>query len=203
LRIVIVFAAVVIFALPAPAPAQIAEDTGLLTANLGWALSKNGTTGNNINGSALNFTYDRFDVDERLTLGINFSVLYLQDEVSDTMGNTRSVNIRSVPVYLSGKYWIGPPQGKWFGYFGLGIGVQLSTEEVSTTGSNPDYTRDQRSGLALAVPLGVTFFVSDNVLINAIYQLNVMSGSYFDNRVAHLFALGIGFRVGGPAVRAG
>ena len=90
---------------------------------------------------------------------------------------------------------------KWVPYFGLSLGVHQSTRYTTISGTIATPTSDVVSGselkssYAFAAPIGVNWFISDEVFVG----LNLTSiwndESYFKSDVNLLMNLSVGFQI--------
>jgi outer membrane protein W len=183
----------------APSAAQMDHDGAILTVNVGWTIAKNEITTDYADGGSLNVMLDKPAVHNRGTFGINVVMLQQHDNF-ESMGLTLRSNTWALPVYLTGKFWVGKSGSRVKGYAGLGIGVYFGEAEIAETGStssDPIYRKDRTSGAAFSIPVGITVRISEGMFINANYLFNALGDSFYDNNVAHMIAVGLGFTTGG------
>ena len=102
----------------------------------------------------------------------------------------------SIPFYLSGKYWLG--QSKVQGFIGAGLGTYFTwaTKEVDLTGESVSHF-DEDPGLGLVSPIGLSWSISESMLLTGNYTFNwLWSNELLKNDALHAFRLGLGFNLG-------
>jgi hypothetical protein len=166
--------------------AQFKNWSQLFSFNGGYAILVGESTGNTLDGYAIDFTYEQVNMDGDLSGGI--LIQYLAGHDDDTPNNRR-INYQSIPVMFQGKYFFGSDMVK--GYLQGGIGLQFSRIEFS--GANL-LLQDGDSGFTFGIGLGGIFFTDEKIFINAAYNFNYLGNSFYRDGIVHLFKIGIGFQ---------
>jgi hypothetical protein len=180
--------------------AQMQGDAGLLNLNVTYSTGSSAVTENRLEGWGFGAAYEKVSWDNKYSLGFAMGWIASTEDSSrfnaDKPGHglpgdsgVRTLNIDTFPFYAYGKYFFGSPTIR--AYLGLGLGAYITNVEVC---SNLVCGKLSGGGFALGVPLGVYCFVSKSVFFNANYFFNWLSDSPFDNNIAHVFNLGIGFQ---------
>ena len=106
----------------------------------------------------------------------------------DTDGGQVDIDHTSIPILATFRYMFGSK--RWTGYLGFGMGVHISETKA------PDVTwqTDSTTGFAMAFPLGVMFWITENININATYQYNWLLSSYLTDDRSQSANLGLGFQ---------
>lgn len=182
--------------LPADAFAQMRSQSKLLIFNATYGSGRDARTNETIDGwgGSVAFEAQRGDYSIGFVLGwIGFNEIPAVDTPPATPENPqpRLTGIDVYPAYLTGKYFFGSPQARF--YLGAGLGVYTAREKrcsdllcsTSTTG-----------GLALGVPAGFYFFPREDFFFNVGYVFNWLSSSVLRNNIGHVINLGVGFQLG-------
>ena len=182
----VLFLLIVICVFTATASAQFKSYSQLISFNGSWASMAAKETGSTFDGWAFDFTYEQVNMDGDLAGGVSITYLTAQDEVENEAWHT---NYQSIPILLQGKYFFGSPNWKF--YLMGGIGVQFS--RIEHAGPNL-LLADGDSGFAFGLGAGVNIFTSEKFFINAAYNFNHLSNSFYQDGLVHLLKIGIGFQ---------
>ena len=175
-----------IFALTTTTSAQFKNWSQQYSFNGGYAILDGESTGNTLEGYAIDFTYEQVNMDGNLSGGVLIQYLAGHDDDTD---NDRRINYQSIPVMFQGKYFFGSDMVK--GYLQGGIGLQFSRIEYS----GPKLLlQDGDTGFTFGVGLGGLFFTDEKIFINAAYNFSYQGNSYYRDGIIHLFKVGIGFQ---------
>lgn len=188
----IILAVTVILLVAGPAAAQITTGDGLITVNGGYVAGNAEINDQSIDGVVINVTYEKLDWQRPVSFGFNlgYSTISFEDTEDDELV---SREIRTFPMYIGGKGWLG--KGRVQGYLGAGLGLYFSS--LRTTIGNTSETTVSSTGFGLGIPVGGTFSISKGVYINLNYTLNwLWSSAYFKNDILHAVNVGLGFNLG-------
>jgi len=168
--------------------AEPIDDKWMLTPRVGyaWMSSKDGT--GTFNGYAASLSIERNVYGQSYALGLQAGYGLATEEVVPDEGEPFDIDHTSIPVLLTFKYMFG--NKRWTGHLGFGAGIHYSTTKA------PDVTYKEESitGFAMAVPLGLMFWVTENVNIDVSYQFNWLLSSYLADDASHSVNLGVGFQ---------
>lgn len=183
---IMLFLLILILVFTATVSAQFTNFSQLISFNGGYATLTAEETGNTMDGYAFDFTFEQVNMDGNLAGGVMIAYLNAQDVVENEEWHT---NYQSIPILLQGKYFFGSPYLKL--YFQGGIGVQFSRIEHA----GPKLLlADGDSGFAAGIGAGGNLFLGKKLFINAAYNLNYLSNSFYRDNLVHLFKIGIGFQ---------
>jgi len=168
------------------ASAQFKSWSQLVSFNGSFASLVGETTGNTLEGYAFDFTYEQVNMDGNLAGGVMVTYLAGHDNDSE---NDRRINYQSIPVMLQGKYFFGSDMIK--GYLQGGAGIQFS--RIEFTGPNL-LLLDGDTGWAFGLGLGGYFYTDEKIFINAAYNFNIQTNSFYRDGIVHLVKIGIGFQ---------
>jgi hypothetical protein len=175
-----------IFALTTTTSAQFKNGSQQYSFNGGYAILVGESTGNTLEGYAIDFTYEQVNMDGNLSGGV--LIQYLAGHDDDT-ANDRRINYQSIPVMFQGKYFFGSDMVK--GYLQGGIGLQFSRIEFSGAKL---LLQDGDTGITFGIGLGGLFFTDEKIFINAAYNFSYQGNSYYRDGIVHLLKVGIGFQ---------
>lgn len=179
---------VILLALAASAAvAEPVPDKWMLTPRVGYAWMQSNDDGNSFDGLVASVAIERNVYGQAYALGFSVGYAWATDEVATDDGNI-NIDHTSIPILATFKYMFG--NRRWTGHLGFGMGVHISDTEA------PDvaWKTDSTTGFAMAFPLGVMFWVSENFNINASYQFNWLLSSYLADDASQSANLGIGFQ---------
>jgi len=180
---------VVMILLALAATAVMAEpiaDKWMLTPRVGYAWMKSNNDGNSFDGLVVSASIERNVYGQNYALGLSTGYAWATDEVV-TDDETLNIDHTSIPILATFKYMFG--NMRWTGHLGFGMGVHISSTEADFT-----HKTDSTTGFAMAFPLGVMFWVSENFNINASYQFNWLLSSYLSEDASQSTNLGVGFQ---------
>lgn len=178
---------VILLALSAAAVmAEPMEDKWMLTPRLGYAWMTSNDDGNSFNGIVVSASIERNVYGQNYALGFSTGYAWATDEVK-TEGGSINIDHTTIPILATFKYMFG--NRRWTGHLGFGMGVHISSTEADVA-----WETDTRTGFAMAYPLGVMFWVSENFNIDASYQFNWLLSSYLSNDASQSANLGVGFQ---------
>ena len=168
------------------ASAQFKKWSELTTINAGYASLVGETTGNTLEGYAIDVTHEQVNLDGDLSGG--FMIAYLSGHDEDTETD-RKINYYSVPLFLQGKYFFGSDMIA--GYAQGGVGIQFSG--VDYVGKTLMLS-DGDAGIAMMAGLGANFYTDEKIFISAAYNFSYLNNSFYRDGIFHLFKVGIGFQ---------
>ena len=166
--------------------AEPVADKWMLTPRVGYAWMTSNDDGNSFNGMSVSASIERNVYGQNYALGLSTGYAWATDEVETEDGNI-NIDHTTIPILATFKYMFG--NRRWTGHLGFGMGVHISSTEADIT-----WETDTTTGFAMAYPLGVMFWVSENFNINASYQYNWLLSSYLSNDASQSANLGVGFQ---------
>jgi opacity protein-like surface antigen len=172
------------------ATSAIAEpipDKWMLTPKVGWVYMTSNDDGESFDGMAATLAIEHNIYGQHYALGLMAGYGWATDEVSTETGSF-NIDHTTIPILATFRYMFG--NRRWTGHLGFGMGVHIS----STKAPDVTWEEDSTTGFAMAFPLGVMFWVSENININATYQFNWMLSSYLSDDASQSANLGIGFQ---------
>jgi opacity protein-like surface antigen len=143
--------------------------------------------GNSFDGYAVSATIERNVYGQNYALGFSGGYGWATDEVETESGNF-NIDHTTIPILATFRYMFG--NVRWTGHLGFGMGVHIS----STKAPDVTWEEDSTTGFAMAFPLGLMFWVTENINIGASYQFNWLLSSYLSNDASQSANLGIGFQ---------
>ncbi len=172
------------------ASAAVAEpiaDKWILTPRVGYAWMKSNDDGNSFTGMTASLSIERNVYGQNYALGLSAGYAWATDEVATEEGNI-NIDHTTIPILATFKYMFG--NRRWTGHLGFGMGVHISDTKA------PDVTweTDSTTGFAMAFPLGVMFWVSENLNIGVSYQFNWLLSSYLSDDASQSANLGVGLQ---------
>ena len=165
------------------AETSIEKGSQIVRLDLGYGVVTPEATGTNENGTGIGIGYEQMTWKD-VSLAAMFGMIGF---TSDTSSGT--ANYRVNPLMVAVKFYFGGE--KFDGYVGGAAGVHFSS--VKTNGVTED-----TSSLALAVPVGVDWWLSERTALNAGFTLNWTNESYLENDMSYLFMFGLAWRWGPP-----
>jgi opacity protein-like surface antigen len=172
--------------------AQLRDDANLLTGNISYVLAKSADTEETKDGAGFGFIYEKVHDNRQWSFGFGLSLQKAEESFTEDSVDYRS-NYSNFDVSLRMRFF-GAPESRITPYIGLGLGVRFSGVSLATATDDID---DSSNGLSVTVPIGLLFFVSDSVYLDASYTYNFLGNSkYVANNMQHLFSLGIGVQLG-------
>lgn len=199
-KLILTLIAITFFLTISTSNAQIKSESWLWTLNLGFASIKNEATKNTINGYTFNSTIEKKIRNQPIAYGVNVSYLSADDQFAiSNEGKTITSSISSTAFFLTMKYLFS--RSEVVPYIGLGLGINLATNNVAYTGydivqpaSSGGHAADLTS-LAVAVPVGVNFFMGEG---KPYFGINVVptwtEKTFFDSNFNFLYNLSLGFQ---------
>jgi len=183
-----------------PLSAQIEDRSYLWSLNVGFATNlTNPVSGNALSGGSGSTTLEKMIGESNWSMGFNFAFFDAFDEFSINNANIAQ-SFSSYSLYVGTKYYI-RSMGRWIPYFGLSIGVHFSDRYTSgtdflTVGDEKVYSgKESRTSLAFAVPVGVNYFLSEEVYLGANLTSIWMDETFFKSKVNLLINLALGFQI--------
>jgi hypothetical protein len=159
----------------------------LFTVDGAYAAVMGKETNNSLDGYSVGLSVEQLSRDGQWSAGIGLMYLNSQDTNAETQ---EEINYTSFPITLLGKYYFGTPE--FSGYFQGGFGIQFSKADYTNTGNYISGGRD--SGLTFNLGAGMNLFLNEKMFLNFGYNLMLMNNSFFQDGMAHLFKLGLGFQ---------
>jgi len=174
--------------------AQHKAGSSMLLFNVGFVSVSPEYSENELTGNSFNFWYEITDFNGNLAGGVSVGYMSTStDSVTNSGQIKNKINSASydvIPIMFYGRYLFGPE--KFRGYIGAGIGIQFSTANFY---SQDVQIKASDSGLLIGGIIGANYFISEKMLINANFNINWLSNSFFQNGTASNFAIGIGFQI--------
>jgi len=174
------------------AQAQYKDQAVLLTLSGGALKTTSDESGQSITGNAANFTFEKVLSDGKVSVGISIPFLFADETVSVPGHDPVNISYRGTPFLLTCKYNI--LNGGFAAYVGAGIGVHWSS--LKQYEGTVDEVSSSFTGMALGVPVGIAFFLAEDLYLQGVYSLSYMSTTPLRDDIAHGFLLGLGFQWG-------
>ncbi len=171
------------------ASAALAEpeaDKWMLTPRVGYTWMTSNDDGDLFNGMAVTAAIEHNVYGQNYALGLFTGYAWATDEV-DTEGGKINIDHTTIPILATFKYMFG--NKRWTGHLGFGMGVHISSTEADVSVETETIT-----GFAMGYPIGLMFWVSDNVNICASSQFNWLLSSYLSDDASQSANLGVGFQ---------
>lgn len=167
--------------------AEPIPDKWMLTPRFGYVWMTSNDDGEAFNGYSATLAIEHNIYGQHYALGLMTGYGWATDEITSDEGNF-DIEHTSIPILATFKYMFG--NVRWTGHLGFGMGVHISSTKA------PDVTTVEESvtGFAMGYPLGVMFWVTENLNINAAYQFNWLLSSYLSDDSSHSANVGIGFQ---------
>jgi hypothetical protein len=189
---VFLFAALAISLMAGTAAAQVSPGDGVIIVNGGYMAGKAEVTDESIDGVVISFAYEKLDWQRPVSFGFNLGYSAMSFENTENSENV-SREIRTFPMYVGGKGWLG--KGRIQGYLGAALGLYFSS--LRTTRANSSESTVSSTGFGMGIPVGGTLSISKGVFINVNYTLNwLWSNQYVKNDILHVVNVGLGFNLG-------
>ena len=168
--------------------AEPIPDKWMLTPRFGYVFMTSNDDGESFDGMAASLAIEHNIYGQHYALGLMTGYGWATDEITPTEGEAFDIDHTSIPILATFKYMFG--NMRWTGHLGFGAGVHISSTKA------PEVTSQEESvtGFAMSVPLGVMFWVTENININIAYQYNWMLSSYLSDDASQSANLGIGFQ---------
>jgi len=166
---------------------------------VGFANLTNPVSTNSISAWSGSTTLERMVGSSDWSFGFNFAFFEAFDEFKIEDANVAQ-SFSSYSLYLGTKYYV-RSMGRWVPYIGFGLGVHWSDRYTSGTGfvkvddENVYSGKQNRTSLALGVPVGINYFLSEEVFLGANLTSIWMEESYFKSSVNLLINLSLGFHI--------
>ena len=138
------------------------------------------------------FTFEKVISDGNVSVGIAIPYIFADETVSVSGYDPEKITYSGTPVMLTCKYNIF--NGRFAAYAGAGIGVHWSS--LKRHEGTVDEVSSSFTGMALGVPVGVAFFLAEDLYLQGVYSLSYMSTTPLRDDIAHGFLLGLGFQWG-------
>jgi opacity protein-like surface antigen len=174
------------------AQAQYKDQAVLLTLSGGALLTTSDVSGQSITGNAANFTFEKVVSEGKVSVGIAIPYIFADETVTVSGQVPEKITYSGTPVMLTCKYNI--LNGRFAAYAGAGIGVHWSS--LKRHEGTVDEVSSSFTGMALGVPVGVAFFLAEDLYLQGVYSLSYMSTTPLRDDIAHGFMLGLGFQWG-------
>ena len=169
-----------------PTFAQIKSLSQLYIFDGAYATLDSKETNNTLDGYSFSLSFEQLSRGKQWAGGVGVMYLNAQDTNNDTQ---KEINYVSVPIILIGKYLFNYGIGS--NYLQCGFGVHFS--HVDYLGKET-YLSGGRSGLTFNLGFGGHVFFNEKMFLNIGYNFMLMSNSYYQDGIAHLWKLGIGFQ---------
>jgi len=172
--------------------AQYKDQAVLLTLSGGALKATGDVSGQSITGNAANFTFEKVLSGGKVSVGIAIPYIFADETVSVPGDDPVNISYSGTPVLLTCKYNI--LNGRFAASVGAGIGVHWSS--LKQHEGTVDEISNSFTGMALGVPVGVAFFLAEDLYLQGVYSLSYMSTTPLRDDMAHSFLLGLGFQWG-------
>jgi hypothetical protein len=165
---------------------EIIEGNSLLITNVSYFNATVEDIDQSLNGWGLGLTYDRANFDGKATIGITGSFGHTNETVEDFL-----YSYTTSAAYLTAKYLL--KSSRITGYIGGGIGFyygRASKTDATTRLSEGSF---RESGVSLALPVGVYWWLGEKTGLNVNYTLTYGRGDIFKSDLLHFVNLGVVF----------
>ena len=187
-----------IFLISGTTSAQLKSDGLLWTLNIGFTSVKSSLTKESLNGYTFNSTIEKQIRNTQWALGFNLAFISADDELILSSGGEKIYySVSSTALFLTAKYFF--TKTEIAPYIGLGLGLNFASNDRAATGFytiNPTAVGGSSSltSVALAVPLGVNWFLNKQFFLG----INVVpiwaEKTFFDSEFTFLLNLSLGFQ---------
>jgi hypothetical protein len=187
-----------IFLISEVTSAQLKSDSWLWTLNIGFTNVKSSLTNESLNGYTFNSTIERRVNNSQFAYGFNLAFLSADDElIVSTGGEKVYYSISSTAVFLTAKYFF--TKTEVVPYVGLGLGLNFATNDRAATGfyiAQPTAVAGSSSlsSFALALPVGVNWFLDKQFFIGANVVPIWTEKTFFEDKFNFLFNFSLGFQ---------
>lgn len=187
-----------IFSFAGVASAQVKPDSFLWTLNLGYTSVKSSLTDQSLNGFTFNSTVEKHIRNTQWALGLNLAFISADDELILSSGGEKIYySVSSTALFLTAKYFF--TKTEIVPYIGLGLGVNFATNDRAATGFyvvQPTAVAASSSltGGALALPLGVNWFIDKQVFLGVNVVPMWTEKTFFDSEFTFLINFSLGFQ---------
>ena len=187
-----------IFSFAGVTSAQVKPDSFLWTLNLGYTSVKSSLTDQSLNGFTFNSTIEKHIRNTQWALGFNLAFISADDELILSSGGEKIYySVRSTALFLTAKYFF--TKTEIVPYIGLGLGVNFATNDRAATGFyvvQPTTVAGSSSltSMALALPLGVNWFLEKQVFIGINVVPMWAEKTFFEDEFTFLINLSLGFQ---------
>jgi hypothetical protein len=182
----------VLVSLPAVATAGFQDRASYLSGRAAFAFAWSRNTRQTMSGGGIEAAYERMFGGGEYTVGLSASFATVSENLG-TSSNPASVDYYTIPVLVSGRWFLSDESASVVPYAGAGAGLHVSWASAA---SSSIADTQGRLGLAGKVSLGGAWFVSESLFIDLNYTLLFLTRSPYDNGLANLIQAGIGARVG-------
>ena len=184
-----------------PASAQLKKGSWLWTLNVGYAPLTSTLTNNSIDGWSGSTTVEKLVGKSNWSIGMNFAYFNASDNDARIDAVEMNQSYSSYSIYLGTKYFV-TGMDKWVPYFGLSLGVNQNSRYTTISGTNTTTLNsdvvsgtEHKSSYAFAAPIGVYWFVSDEVYLGFNLTSIWNDDTYFTSAVNLLMNLSVGFQI--------
>jgi len=178
--------------------AQVKPDSWLWTLNLGYTSVKSNLTNESLNGYTFNSTIEKHVNNSQWAYGLNIAFLSANDELILSSGGEKIYySVSSTALFLTAKYFF--TKTEIVPYIGLGLGVNFATNDRAATGFyavQPSAVAGSSSltSVALALPLGVNWFLEKQVFIGINVVPMWADRTFFESEFTFLINFSLGFQ---------
>jgi outer membrane protein W len=180
------------------ASAQLKSDSWLWTLNLGYTSVKSNLTQESLNGYTFNSTIEKHMRNGHWAYGLNLAFLSANDELIVSSGGEKIYySISSTALFLTAKYFF--TKTEIVPYIGLGLGVNFANNDRGATGfydAEPTAvaTSSSLTGLALALPVGMNWFLDKQLFIGINVVPTWTEKTFFESKFNFLINFSLGFQ---------
>jgi opacity protein-like surface antigen len=160
----------------------------ILTPKFGYVWMGSTYADETFNGYQGGISIERTVYGQSYALGFDVSYLAATDEFeAEGVDEKVKIDHTSIPIMATFKYmW---STTRWTLHLGLGLGAHNVKTEANVTWEKVDTW-----GMAMAFPVGLMFWPTENLNINASYQMNwLLDNALAEDRSTTIYA-GVGFQ---------
>jgi hypothetical protein len=182
-----------------PSFAQIEDDAYLWALNVGWAPVTNKISTNSLNGWSGGTTLEKMLSNSNWAIGFNLTFIGASDEYKIQDVHVAQ-SFEGVGLYIGFKHYV-RSLGSWVPYLGLAAGVNFSDRYTTSTGfytiegENVYIGSEKLNSFALAVPLGLNWFVSQKVYLGLNFTAVWADKTFYKSNVNSVLNLALGFHI--------
>ena len=169
---------------------QLDKAPNLYTLAFGTGFAKSAVDGESLNVPGLLFSFDDVRWGGKWSFGVALGYLSESESGTNLLDEPVTRHYRSVPVYAVWRGYLGNPAGRAALWVGAGFGLGFNRLE-QTAGNS--YVATYGTSVAVTIPVGVMFALTDGLFLNASYGFHFLNESFFEDDIVHLASLGVVF----------
>jgi hypothetical protein len=174
------------------AVAEIGPGRAMISIGGSYFGGKLESTGELVNGTAMNLGLDVVHPVKPISLLVAFSWGQMTRQDEETSGRVER-SLQTWPTFIGGRLWLGP---RWIKLsFGAAAGVWFSSLDTRIDGVTVNSTSDE--GFGLMFPIGASLSITRGLNLNVGYAANVLlDTTSLENDLLHAVNVSLGFSWG-------